>query len=294
MTYIKNEYNQSSYFLVSYFSNLIDNVMNITLNEVILPFDQLINFVKYLTYWFGFYLIIHFLPIKNSSPKKTLDTKNRIVSIVHASVMLVLCLYDYLYWQEDKCGVKNSDFQNNLLIFSCSYFTYDFIICLYFGISDFPMFIHHFMVIIAEYSGILYGTSANEMIRAMISAEISNPIMHLRTIVSNYGLKHSKLFLIFEFMYFTSYSLARLIFGFQVSIFTVFCQNNLFIVKFSGAVVWGQSIKYAYNMIGIGMKRAKELKERSIKKVELFWFSYNPKLSTLTYILNEKNEMYVP
>jgi len=280
--------------LFAYLQNTARNISTTRPEDLILPGDYFIQYLLFLGCWILLYTVVHNLPIMNETKKKTLDSKNRVVSIIHATVMLFLCIYDYLYLQEEKCGNTNSSFQNNVLIFSCSYFTYDMLACWYFGISDAPMFVHHFMVIIAEYSGILYSSSASEMIRAMISAEVSNPVMHLRSIAGNYGLKHSKIYLAFEAYYFFSYSFARLIFGFQVSLFTVFCPDNLTLVKISGAVVWLQSLKYAYNMIGITMKRMKESAERKAKGVSLFWFEYNPQLTTLNYVKADKSEKYVP
>ena len=285
---------QNAMFLKTYFSYVKDNALALQWEHLILPGEYYKLFCLFFFGWIFFYKLIDSLPIRNASTKLTLDTKNRIVSIVHAVIMLVLSIYDYSFNQEEKCGAKNSNFQNKMLLFSCSYFSYDLFACLYLNISDMPMFIHHSLVIVAEYSGIIFDSSANEMIRAMIVAEVSNPAMHIRTIISNYGLKHSKLFLLFEIYYFISYSFARLVFGINVCLFTVFCWENLFLVKFSGFLVWAQSLKYCYNMIGITKKRMKELRERNSKQAPLYWLSFNEKLNELDYINKEKTEKYLP
>lgn len=279
---------------IEYFSKLSGNIVNFQLENILLPKESFIMFLSFLCCWILFYCFIHVLPIKNSTNKTTLDTKNRIVSIVHATLMFVLCIYDYLYNQTNECGLENTEFQNKLLLISCSYFTYDLIACLYFNISDSAMFFHHSIVIVSEYSGILYSSSATTMIRAMISAEISNPVMHLRSITGNYGLKHTKLYLVFEIYYFLSYTLARLIFGTYTSIYSILCPSDLIIVKISGACIILQSIKYATNMYNITFKRLRELKTRKQAGVELLWFKYNPKLTSLDYVKNEKGEKYVP
>jgi hypothetical protein len=277
-----------------YFSLIRNNLSTFQVQSILLPTEHFIMFFYFLCGWIVFYSFIHTLPIKNSTEKTTLDSKNRIVSIVHASLMFVLCTYDYLFHQTSECGQDNTVFQNKLMLVSCSYFTYDLMACLYFNISDSAMFFHHTLVIFSEYTGILYSSSATTMIRAMISAEISNPVMHLRSITGNYGLKHSKLYLAFEIYYFLSYTFARLIFGTYTSVYSIICPSDLIIVKISGAMIILQSVKYAFNMFYITKKRLKELKERKKAGVELFWLEYNPKLTTLEYVKKEKGEKYVP
>lgn len=256
--------------------------------------DEQINlFFYYLFGWILFYLCIHFLPFNCSTKKKTIDTKNRIVSIFHATIVFILGLYDYLFHDSD-CGKSNSVFQNKILIFSCSYFLYDMVACIILGISDINMVFHHILVIISEYSGILYSLSGREMISAIISAEISNPIMHLRTILDNFGLKHTKIYLVLEAYYFISYTLARLLFGTYVTYFLCLCESNLLIVQISGILIILQSVKYSLNMISITKKRFKELNERNKFDVPLYWFSFNDKIANLDYYIKSQKEKYVP
>lgn len=269
------------------------NLKNFKIDDILLDQTQINLFLQYFFSWILFYLFIHFLPFNCESKKKTLDTKNRIVSIFHATIVFILGLYDYLF-EESKCGELNSNFQTKILIFSCSYFLYDMIACVILGISDFNMIFHHIIVVISEYSGVLYSLSGREMISAIISAEISNPIMHLRTILDNFGLKHTKLYLLLESYYFLSYTLARLLFGTYVTYYLCLCETNLLIVQISGVLIILQSVKYSYNMISITKKRFRELNERKNAGVSLYWLSTNEEVKKLDYYIKSQKEKYVP
>lgn len=288
------EYLITNNILVEYMQSTISKFLDMRIRDIFLPKYDLFLIFLYTLGWTALYMVIHVSPFKHSTKKHTLDTKNRIVSIIHATLILFMSLYDYFYLQEDKCGNTNSDYQNNMMLISCSYFIYDLLACQYFNVSDVGMTVHHVFVIIAEYSCLVMNNSATELVRGFIAAELSNPVMHLRTITGNFGLKHSKLFILFESYYFTSYAFARLVFGFQVSIFTVLCWENVFLVKFSAMVVWLQSWIYVINMINIVKRRIKEYKERKHFKIPFWWFEFNPKLSTLSFVKHGKGEKYVP
>lgn len=280
---------------VKYFSNTGRFVVNLRPEELLLPSNRLFLLLIGTVGWTLFYCIIHQLPINHHrGSKATLDTKNRIVSIVHASVLFLLSVFDYYYHHRDNCGSPNTEFQNDILMFSTSYFIYDILISIYFKILDSGMLYHHLFVIFSMYSGMLFNNSAEEMIRAMISAEVSNPIMHIRKILSNSGMKETKLHLFLEYIYFVLYIGSRMIFGTMIAYFTVFCMSNLLIVKIGGSGVFVQSILYSKNMLKILEDRKRERLERKSKGVELFWFSFNEKIKECAYYQKAKGEKYVP
>jgi hypothetical protein len=281
--------------ITTYFSNTLSYLINFKLIDLILPYDRFTILIAGSFAWTCLYIIVHNLPINhNRGLRQTLDTKNRIVSIIHASVLFLLSLYDYLYNHRDNCGSPNTTFQNNILLFFTSYFIYDILASIYFNILDSGMLYHHLFVIFSMYAGLLFNNSAEEMIRAMISAEISNPIMHIKKILSNAGLKDTKIHLLLEYIYFALYISARMIFGMMITWFTVVCMNNLLIVKIGGSGVIFQSLLYSLNMSSILKIRAKERKERESKRVELYWFEFNPQITELDYFKKAKGDKYVP
>ena len=157
------------------------------------------------------------------------------------------------------------------------------------------MLVHHIFVILSEYAGVRFNNSASEMLRAAIVGEVSNPIMHLRKIISNFGLKDTRLFLFLEYSYFFLYVLFRMTFGWYVLFWTVCCMDNLFIVKIGGSIVMIQSAFFTVNMYTIIRRRIKEQKERNKERVSLFWFSFNKNISSLDYYKKSlKKDKYIP
>jgi len=263
----------------------------------ILPLrEHLELFVISHIFWWLLYAFIHiFIHIKHKNIKDVYDTKNRIVSIIHGLFCIYISFYDVFVNKTDKCGNDNSNFQNNSLIISCSYFLYDAIACLIFGISNVPMFIHHFVCVLGFYFGIIYNNSATEMIRGLLVAEVTNPIMHLREIFKNYGLGKTKTYLLLDIIYMIMYMFSRLGYGAMVTHFTLFCdKGNLIFAKITGLVVWLQSIYFSYRMIRIIRFRCDEYQERKKKNVKLFWLEHNKQLDELTIYKKKKAAVYVP
>lgn len=255
----------------------------------------IIVLISHLSWWTLLALSLK-LNIKHEKKKLYYDTKTRIVSILHASLIFWLCLYDVVFFQSDKCGSDNYFFQNFILLISFSYFAYDIIACIWLDCSDNEMIYHHVSVMLAYYCSLAFNNSASEMMRALIVAEVTNPIMHLRVIIKNVGLKDTKIYIILDYVYMVMYVIARMIYGTQVIIFTVFCRNNVFFVKLGGAFVYLQSIIFSRRMFRIAMQRFREKLERKSKGVSLHWFSHNKKIEELNYYkksLSRKAE-YVP
>jgi hypothetical protein len=251
--------------------------------------------ISNILWWLCYFIVEKLWKIEGKS-KDIHDTKTRVISIIHASLMFWVSVYDVLYFQSDKCGDNNSYFQNFFMSASLAYFLYDLINCIRLDVSCNEMVIHHLFCMIGYYSGILYNNSANEMLRALVVAEISNPVMHIRMILKNFGLKNSKLYLVLELIYMVIYIFARMVYGTMVCYFTVFCWSNLWLVKIAGSIVWIQSVLFSKRMIKIFYHRYNEYKERKAKKIELFWCSINKQVEETDYYKKEKakKKAYVP
>jgi len=259
--------------------------------------QEYLNFVilAHLGWWLIYGVIHFFTHPKLKSEKLILDTKNRYVSIIHALVIFGLSIIDTIYYQKDQCGQTNTDFQNYILLTTFSYFLYDMIACIILNISDKEMVLHHLSCIIGSYVGVSYNNSANEMIRALVVTEISCPIMHIRMILKNYDLKHTMIHLVLDYSYMIIYLIARMGYGTKVIYFTVFCPDNLLIVRITGGFLWIQSVIFSKRMISLLKHKYKEGKERKQKSVALYWFSVNKKIEELDYYKRSlKRAAYVP
>jgi hypothetical protein len=266
--------------------------------NLILPKRFILVFlIAHIIWWLLYFLVEKFLKIYHDKQKTTHDTKTRIISILHATLIFSASLYDLVYFQTDKCGDTNSEYQNFFITVSFAYFLYDLINCIRLDVSCREMEIHHLFCMCAYYCGVIYNSSANEMMRALVVAEISNPCMHIRVILKNFKLKHSKGYLMLELIYMFLYLTARMFYGTKVVFFTVFCGGNLWIVKIAGGLVWIQSVLFSKRMVGILVNRYIEYQERKGKYVGLFWFSVNKKICELDYYQeeqNKKNVGYIP
>ncbi len=246
-------------------------------------------------FWFLTFAIVYMLPISHKNKETTNDTKTRIISILHASLIFWWSFYDVQFNQTGECGQSNSKFQNYLLVISCAYFLYDTIVCLLLGVLEKEMVYHHVFCILGYYFGLVYNNSANEMLRGLVVGELACPIMHLRKILTNYELRHTKSYFVLDMIYMTAYLTVRIGLGLQAAMFNLFCWDNLLIVKVSGTFIWVQSCVFAKRMWAMIGWRIGERKERKAKNVQLFWFSHNKKLEELDYfqkMLSRKT--YVP
>ena len=256
--------------------------------------EQTTMFVYSFIFWWFLYLLIHyFVKIDNKSPKNQIDTNNRLISIIHGLFSIYVSLIDYFQERSGICGNLNTYYQNNAMIISCSYFLYDFIACNLDRISNLAMNLHHLVCIFGFYGAILYNNSATEIMGALLLTEITNPSMHLREILKNYGLKKTKIYLVFDLIYMTKYILARLVFSIPQIIYALKCKEILLVVKLAAIFLWAQSLVFGYRMLGIFKYRYKEYLERKEKKIAIWWFENNKKLDEME-IYKNKYKVYVP
>lgn len=127
--------------------------------------------------------------------KYTADFSNRVVSIVHAVAAIY---YSYVTFSSgwggmfDNIGGANTEPQTLCMAVSLSYFIYDLIYCALVG--EIESVFHHMFTIGGLASGVLNGKSGAELVACLFLMEVSNPSLHLRTLLIEMGLKNSTLF----------------------------------------------------------------------------------------------------
>ena len=119
----------------------------------------------------------------------------------------------------------------------------------YLGLLDSGMFIHHTLTIIGAYTGLVLGTSCSYIVLATYVLEISNPVMHLRTIIRHFGMRYTKSYEVLELLYVMLYIYGRVILGTSVVIRTVTCSENNYFVKIVAVGLALQSYFYIKRMI---------------------------------------------
>ncbi|CDW79729.1 UNKNOWN [Stylonychia lemnae] len=212
------------------------------------------------------------LPDKHLPRDEMLDMRNRIVSFFHGAISLVLAAYN-TYFLHGQCGDKNTRFEDKILIFSCGYFFYDFVAMLYLGLMDKSMFIHHLICVFGMAYSVISNSSANNLIAALFTAEISNPAMHVRMVLKHLNLRYSKAYECAELSYIMLYIYGRMILGVPVLIKTIACDANPLIQKFFGSGLILQSVYFIYKMAFILRARSAEYSERKRKGIKMQWFS---------------------
>lgn len=198
--------------------------------------SQLLNLGIGFVAWniLNFFVMSLSLPDKHLSREDYLDLRNRISSIVHGVVSLVLSAYN-TYFLHGQCGDPNTKFEEYTLTFCASYFLYDLVAMGYLGILDRSMTIHHNICIFGMSMSVLSGQSANSLVAALFVSEISNPAMHVRMILKHLNKRYTKAYECAELTYIMFYTFGRLFLGVSVLIRTITCPSNHIIIKCLGA-----------------------------------------------------------
>lgn len=235
--------------------------------------------------WFLVYGVVNFTVDVNLKTKKEInDTKNRIISCLHSSIGVTLCLYDYLFLQSVGFCSANSNFENYFICFTLGYFIYDLICCILLDLYDKELICHHLFCISGLSIQLVMDFYGMEAIRAYILSEVTNPIMHIRIILRTYGLKFTKLYLCLEFLYIVIYIIARGILA-PIEVFNLLfnCLTKFIVYKFCAILLLLLSLYNIKKMFGILKLRYREMCERKIKNIELFWFEVDNNAQELNY-----------
>ena len=220
--------------------------------------------------------------IKGES-KEDHDIKNRVVSIIHGLITFTLASQYMISSSEGFCG-KNNDRERSIIRVSVSYFIYDFIACLYYGIYDQNLIIHHTSAITGFLIALFSNQGAKISILGLMIAESSNFPMHARIILRMKGLRYTRIFTLFESTYLVVYLLFRGVLC-PINIwYSLTCRKTPIMVTVMCLVLSLQSYYFISQMFGIIHRKIVEMKIRRKKKVHMFWFSHNPELNSLLYV----------
>ena len=153
-----------------------------------------VKYAQEMTKWtFGWFLL--FLAIRFGVFRRRRDFANRVVSIIHAVVAIY---YSYACFENGFAGMfaniggANTEPQALCMAVSLSYFVYDLVYCSLQG--ELEWVFHHFFTIGGLASGVLNGKSGAELCACLFLMEVSNPSLHLRTLLLEMGLKNTGLF----------------------------------------------------------------------------------------------------
>lgn len=236
--------------------------------------------VLFLIGWTSLFLCVEVL-VKGKSTE-IVDTKNRIISIVHGQVSFILA-FKYLLNNGLNFCDKTTDNERYVVLASLTYFIYDFTACVVYNIYDTSLVLHHSASIIGFTVAYFAEYGASNSILGLFLAEASNLPMHLRVILRSHNMRHTLLYEYSELAYLVIYIISR-------GLLVPFNFYWAFTCDKTPIVVWGmcgflmvQSWVFISRMAGILRKKQKEWKEREEKNVELYWLTVNEEVSKLEY-----------
>mmetsp|Transcript_24427 Transcript_24427/g.37870 ORF Transcript_24427/g.37870 Transcript_24427/m.37870 type:complete len:131 (+) Transcript_24427:327-719(+) len=119
----------------------------------------------------------------------------------------------HVFTRYSECGEVNTEYQRNVIIFSSSYFIYDFFGMLFNGILDGAMMLHHPLSAIGLFLPLYENISGNFVMSAIFISEISNPPMTLRHILRLTGLRYTRCYEVSELSFIALYFYARILAG---------------------------------------------------------------------------------
>jgi hypothetical protein len=241
--------------------------------------------------WNIFYLAIHKVFLFSKNRETDLDIKNRIVSIMHGTLSFLLSSIFIFHFGID--FDRPIDILSTKLVgLSLGYFVYDLLACLFFGLYDSKLIIHHLLSICGFSFPFVAGKGIFAGIMGLFMAESSNFPMHFRVILKQMGLRHTKAYEIFDDMYITIYIFARGILCPIFCIMSFFSKDTPLFICLVFVAMTIQSLQFVVIMFSILKKKKKEKLERQSKGVELFWITVNPQIKTLDYY-NKKSKQKI-
>lgn len=220
--------------------------------------------------------------------RKIDDLKNRVVSVVHG--LFALCVSGYhLYRDNPSYAQQATTIQHIILLTSCAYFFYDFLACVYYGLADMGLVIHHATTLL----GMICCEVANNATTGLLGlfmAEVSNFPMHFRAIIRTLKMRYTMLYEVAEGAYIFLYLIARGIGCTYLVITAIPVSETPLLIRITCTGLWLQSVYFIYEMAGIIRRKFKQYKERCQKDISYNWFNDNPRLNELSYYKQEGND----
>mmetsp|Transcript_25904 Transcript_25904/g.63761 ORF Transcript_25904/g.63761 Transcript_25904/m.63761 type:complete len:254 (+) Transcript_25904:82-843(+) len=210
---------------------------------------------RWTCYWAVMFIVFRMVVFR----KYTADFSNRVVSIVHAFVAIYYSYVTFSSWGDmfDGIGGPNTEPQALCMAVSLSYFVYDLIYCAIVG--EIESVFHHFFTIGGLASGVLNGKSGAELVACLFLMEVSNPSLHLRTLLLEMGLKSSTIFSLNNLIFALVFLVCRLLIGPPLVYKTIACPDNEYIVKLGGFGIMAVSIMWGWKIIMMFVKELKKL-----------------------------------
>ncbi|PNT70312.1 hypothetical protein BRADI_2g09607v3 [Brachypodium distachyon] len=115
------------------------------------------------------------------------------------------------------------------LAVTLSYMIYDAACCHLSGDARLDNALHHLISIVGLAAGLLYRRCGTELVACLLVTEISGPLLHLREMLKELGIKDTDLNLLVDILFAVTFSVARMVGGTYVTYRTVTADNPILI-----------------------------------------------------------------
>ncbi|VAH59950.1 TLC domain-containing protein 5-like [Triticum urartu] len=172
-----------------------------------------------------------FLLLRALLPKRSYDFCNRAVSTMHAVAGVALGCLSVQDWASPVSPVASpsSPSQMRALAVTLSYMIYDGACCHLSGDARLDNALHHLISIVGLAAGLAYQRCGTELVACLLVTEISSPLLHLREMLKELGVKDTDLNLLVDILFAVTFSVARMVCGTYVTYRTVTADNPILI-----------------------------------------------------------------
>ncbi|KAM3329945.1 hypothetical protein ACQJBY_026772 [Aegilops geniculata] len=172
-----------------------------------------------------------FLLLRALLPKRSYDFCNRAVSTMHAVTGVALGCLSVQDWASPVSPVASpsSPRQMRALAVTLSYMIYDGACCHLSGDARLDNALHHLISIVGLAAGLAYQRCGTELVACLLVTEISSPLLHLREMLKELGVKDTDLNLLVDILFAVTFSVARMVCGTYVTYRTVTADNPILI-----------------------------------------------------------------
>ena len=208
-------------------------------------------------FWFTFYNTILILCRHLDA-----DWTIRIVAGLHGTISAFLCFLSAFIigpWPFSYIGYPPTEFHCNIIIFSCGYFIFDMLWCLYMNTEGLVMLLHHAFSLYGFIHVFIFNVYGCEVIAILGSSEFTNPILQFRWFMKQVGFYRGSWarFIDFSFVFF--FISARIVAGLVLLVWYCLSPRMSFIAKIGGWNMYAVSVVFsAHLMIFIHRKYIKK------------------------------------
>ena len=213
------------------------------------------------TTWSIFFLILQL------NKKRSSEWNSRICALIHAFVGCRWIEYHF-EWpvQYELFSSPNTWWHQILFTFTCSYFIFDLVYCLWAQSEEHYMILHHILGIWMSYYGYHYNVSGYEGAIGFWIAELANPFMQIRWFLRSVDLHGSIWYAASEMSFVIIFMINRVGIASWYTYAVLFLANCNIFVKTAIIAVHLFNIFFAWQIIGLVRKRLRGGTKKEVKQ----------------------------